>query len=114
STIPASPAIKAEVEEPEDNKENIDAEGEKAPVRPALGSRKSTRSVLIEQQIREFELVTDMLQAAMTADGADDQEQQTINNEATATIAKLKSSLANAREFERIHGRLPTSAELED
>ncbi|EXJ91362.1 hypothetical protein A1O1_04474 [Capronia coronata CBS 617.96] len=117
STIPASPAVKIDVEEPEDNKENASSQGEekpKAPVRPALGSRQSTRSVMIEQKIREFELVNTMLQAAMTADGVEDEEQELIKQEASSTIAKLKSDLAKVREFERVHGRLPTEAELED
>lgn len=114
STIPASPAVKADVEEAEENKENGTRPNKQTAVRPALGSRKSTRSVLIEQQIREFELVNSMLQAAMTADGADDQEQQSVNEEAAATMAKLKSDLAKVREFERSNGRLPTSTELEE
>lgn len=102
----------------EDNKENAGSAGEekkqKTPIRPVLGSRKSTRSVLIEQKIREFELVNTMLQAAMTADGADGEEQESITHEVSSTIAKLKSDLAKVREFEHIHGRVPTEAELED
>ncbi|EXJ93157.1 hypothetical protein A1O3_01714 [Capronia epimyces CBS 606.96] len=119
STIPASPAVKTDGEEPEENKENAAAHGEedeeqKAPVRPSLGSRQSTRSVLIEQKIREFELVNTMLQAAMTADGADGEEKESINQEASSIIAKLKSDLVKVREFERDNGRLPTEAELDE
>lgn len=114
STIPASPAIKSDVEGSGDNKENFDSDVEKKiPTRPALGSRKSTRSVLIEQQIREFELVSSMLQQAIASDGVDDQEQQSINEEAAASIAKLKTDLAKVRQFERENGRLPTESELE-
>ncbi len=69
---------------------------------------------MIEQQIREFELVNSMLQAAMTADGANEQDQESVSQEAAATIAKLKSDLAKVREFERANGRLPTGTELED
>ncbi|EXJ69204.1 uncharacterized protein A1O5_07240 [Cladophialophora psammophila CBS 110553] len=117
STIPASPAVKTGIEDPEDNKENASsAVEEKAAgtARPALESRKSTRSLLIEQRIREFELVNSMLQAAMTADGADEQEQQSMNQDAASKIAKLKSDLAKVREFERTHSRVPTAAELEE
>lgn len=114
STIPASPATKPGAEEAEHNKENAIASTGDKPVRPALGSRKSTRSVLIEQQIREFELVNSMLQAAMASDGANEEEKQNISEEAAATISKLKSDLAKVREFERTHGRLPTNAELEE
>ncbi|KAK5050558.1 hypothetical protein LTR84_003839 [Exophiala bonariae] len=114
STIPASPAIKSDVEESGDNKENFESDVEKKlPTRPALGSRKSTRSVLIEQQIREFELVSSMLQQAIASDGVDDQEQQSINDEAAASIAKLKTDLAKVRQFERENGRLPTESELD-
>lgn len=58
--------------------------------------------------------MNDMLQAAMTADGADASESQSINQEAAATIAKLKLELAKVREFEKTHGRVPTGAELEE
>jgi hypothetical protein len=116
STIPASPSVKPGDEGAEEDKENATEVPKKslAPVRPALGSRKSTRSLLIEQRIREFELVNGMLQAAMTADGADEQEQQTMDQEAAATLAKLKSDLAKVREFERVNGRVPTAAELDE
>lgn len=115
STIPASPAIKSDVEDSGDNKENFESDVEKKPpTRPALGSRKSTRSVLIEQRIREFELVNSMLQQAIASDGVDDHEQQSINEEAAASIAKLKADLAKVRQFERENGRLPTETELED
>ncbi|KEF52156.1 uncharacterized protein A1O9_11782 [Exophiala aquamarina CBS 119918] len=116
STIPASPAIKSDLEHDSgDNKENLHSDVEKKPpTRPALGTRKSTRSVLIEQQIREFELVNSMLQQAIAADGVDDQEQQSINEEAATSIAKLKADLAKVRQFERDNGRLPTETELDD
>ncbi|KAI1625328.1 hypothetical protein EDD37DRAFT_665389 [Exophiala viscosa] len=114
STIPASPVTKGDAQEAEHNKENALSAGVGRPVRPVLGSRKSTRSVLIEQQIREFELVNSMLQAAMASDGADVQEQQSMSENATVTIAKLKTDLAKVREFERRHGRVPTNDELEE
>ncbi|OAP54717.1 hypothetical protein AYL99_11165 [Fonsecaea erecta] len=117
STIPASPAVKAGMEEPDDNKENATSAAEEkaaGTARPPLGSRKSTRSLLIEQRIREFELVNSMLRAAMTADGADEEEQQSMDNDAASKIARLKSDLAKVRAFERTHGRVPTAAELEE
>ena len=117
STIPASPLVKSNAEESDDDKENATSEATlriPVPVRPALGSRKSTRSVLIEQRVREFELVNSMLQAAMTADGIDEEEQQLLDQEAANTIAKLKSDLFKVRGFERSHGRVPTAAELDE
>lgn len=120
STIPASPHVKIDLEDSGDNKENVESDVEKKssaeapqPNRPALGSRKSTRSVLIEQQIREFELVNTMLMQAMASDGTDDQEQQEVNETAAASIAKLKADLIKVRQFERENGRLPTEGELD-
>lgn len=55
-----------------------------------------------------------MLQQAIASDGVDDQEQQSINEGAAASIAKLKTDLAKVRQFERENGRLPTESELVD
>lgn len=67
---------------------------------------------MIEQRIHEFELVNEMLQAAMTVEGMDGDQQQAIGNEAAGTMAKLRDDLVKVREFEQKHGRMPSEAEL--
>lgn len=115
STIPASPAVKTDVEESEDNKENVlSPVPEKAAEQHALEPRKPTQLLLIEHRIHEFELVHTMLQAAMASDGINDEEQEALDTEAANAIAKLHSDLTRVREFERTHGRLPTEAELDE
>ena len=98
----------------DDDKENLGSGAAgKSPSRPPLGSRKSTRTVLIEQRVREFELVHNMLQSAMETEDADDQ-QEVIEQGMSSTMTKLRTDLAKIRQFEKEHGRVPTTDELED
>ncbi|KAK5098208.1 hypothetical protein LTS08_006341 [Lithohypha guttulata] len=81
-------------------------------VRPTLGSRKSTHSVLMEQQFREFELVNRMLQQALNAEGADPDRQEALETEAAETMDKLRNTLGKVRKFEKKNNRAPTEDEL--
>ena len=115
STIPASPAIAARAQQSEDNKENeVSDIGGKSPARPRLGSRKSTRSVLIEQRILEFQLVNKMLHQAMEVEGVDDAEAEKLEKKASDKIDKVRSDLTRIRQFEKENGRTPNEAELAD
>jgi hypothetical protein len=105
STIPDSPAGK--IAASEDDKENT------KPARPPLGERQSTRSVVLQQRMREFELVNEMLQAAIAAeDGGDEAKKEQLENEVSGSMTKLKNDLEKVRAFEKQHGRTPTEAEL--
>ena len=105
STIPASPAVN--IEASEDDKENA------KPARPPLGTRQSTRSVVLQQRVREFELVNEMLQAAMAAeDDGDMKKQERLEEEVSESMTKLRNDIDRVRAFEKQHGRTPTELEL--
>ena len=113
STIQGSPAPRLASKLHEDvTTTDSDASPATRRPRPALGSRKSTNSVLMERRIREFEVVSQMLSQAMTADGADPEERAVMDAEAAETMTKLRTTLTKVRKFEKQHGRMPSEAEL--
>ena len=117
STIPASPAVKIEADTSGHDKENAKPDGlsKSIPKRPTLGTRQSTRSVVMERQIREFELVHEMLQIAAAAEDAGDQARLSMAEDQVAEkMDKLRENLGKIRAFEKKHGRKPTESELED
>ena len=78
-------------------------------MRPALGARKSTMSVTIEQRLREMSVVSTMLRAAMADDGSgDDEIKEEYGNQVDEDLAMLKEKLNTAR---RSEGREPLDAE---
>lgn len=90
STIAASPVAES-------------SEVNEAPIltRPALGSRKSTTSVTMEQRLREMELVNQMLRAAMAEDGdEDDEAKEEYGKKMDETLADLRLELEEARKNE--------------
>ena len=98
STIPASPTsthlIKQEEEKEKDLQSIPVSSKGKGPVRPPLGARQSTRSAALQQKIRECELVNEMLQAAMVAEDAGDEDQkENLTTEVGEAIIHLKANL---------------------
>ena len=91
-------------------------------LRPALGPRKSTMSVTIEQRLREMSLVSTMLRAAMAEDGADDDDvKEEYGNQADEDLALLRSKLEESRRNEgkellniKDNVDLPVTKESED
>ncbi|KAL8669421.1 MAG: hypothetical protein Q9168_005989, partial [Polycauliona sp. 1 TL-2023] len=70
-------------------------------MRPALGTRKSTMSVTIEQRLRDISLVHQMLRVAMANDGDDDDEvKEQYGKEADERLADLRARLEEARAAE--------------
>ena len=118
STIPASPAVKSKSEPADDDKENEVTSGaetstSKGPTRPPLGHRQSTRSAALQQRMREFEIVNEMLQAAMAAeDAGDDIEQTKISEKVEQSMLKLKNDLEKAKAVENGDGHGPEDSEL--
>ena len=55
----------------------------------------------MEQRVREFELVSQMLQQAMTVEGKTPEEQEALKSEAAETMTKLRTTLAKVRKFEK-------------
>ncbi|ERF70471.1 hypothetical protein EPUS_04749 [Endocarpon pusillum Z07020] len=98
STFPASPTSRHVIKQ-EEEKENrlpsIPASSKgKGLVRPSLGTRQSTRSAALQQKIREYELVNEMLQAAMAAeDAGDDDQKENLTTEVGQAIIHLKANL---------------------
>ncbi|KAG7007615.1 hypothetical protein G7Y79_00009g027240 [Physcia stellaris] len=69
--------------------------------RPALGARKSTMSVTIEQRWRELALVGTMLRAAMDDDGTpDNATKEEYGDQADKDLAMLRAKLEEARRNE--------------
>ena len=80
-------------------------------VRPALGARKSTMSVTIEQRLREMSVVSTMLRAAMADDGSgDDEIKEEYGNQVDEDLAMLKEKLNKAR---RSEGKEPLDIEVD-
>ncbi|KAL9119814.1 MAG: hypothetical protein Q9187_003628 [Circinaria calcarea] len=100
NTIPAAPAVaKAQL-----GLSDSVAAGHRTPVkpvRPGLVTRTSTMSVTIEQRLREMQLVSDMLQAAMAEDGdEDDEAKEEYGKRMDETLATLRVKLEEARRNE--------------
>ena len=118
STIPASPNAKSSVQAVDDDKEDgvqpPTSTTKPPPTRPPLGKRQSTRSVALQQRIREYQLVSDMLRLAMATEGEDQHDNEHIAQEAAATMAKLKADLANATAFEKLSGYSSDEAGLQE
>lgn len=99
STIPASPAVKGDAGQSQDEAEKgPTSAGEDVkralPVRPVLGQRQSTRSAAMQQRVREFELVNEMLQVAMAAEEAgDDTQKEITEREVDESMSQLKAKL---------------------
>ena len=75
-------------------------------MRPALGSRKSTMSITIEQRLREMELVHQMIHIAMAEDGGEsDEVKEEYGRKVDESLASLRTKLAEARRNERIADR---------
>ncbi|KAL8664880.1 MAG: hypothetical protein Q9202_002742 [Teloschistes flavicans] len=71
--------------------------------RPALGTRKTTMSVTIEQRLREISVVHQMLQAAMADDGNEDDEvKEAYGKKMDETLAALKVRLQEAKSAEEL------------
>ena len=103
STIPASPAHP--VSESEADRSAEDSRTLGIPARPGLGTRKSTMSVAIEQRLREMELVNQMLKAAMTEEGDEEDEvKEEYGKRMDENLASLRSKLEEAR---RNEGKVP-------
>lgn len=106
-TRPASPAVV----KPQLGLFDLDTASHRKPVklvRPGLVTRTSTMSVTIEQRLREMELVSDMLQAAMAEDGDEDDEvKEEYGKKMDETLASLRVKLEEAK---RNEGKSPVSA----
>jgi hypothetical protein len=92
----------------DDDKENAlesVPEISKRPTRPTIGNRQSTRSVALVERIREFEIVSQMLQVAMAQEGDNEGQEQT-ESEAAITIAKLRANLAQAVDQESVEAQV--------
>lgn len=96
--IPASTAnkqkVKSEYEKENDQESAPENPRGKGLTRPPLVTRQSTRSAAIQQRIREYELVNEMLQAAMAAeDAGDETETENLTTEVEEAITHLKTNL---------------------
>ncbi|RMD40002.1 hypothetical protein DV735_g5115, partial [Chaetothyriales sp. CBS 134920] len=101
-TAAASPSIaQSENLEEEDNKENVDLE-----------SRKSPRSILLEQKLREVELVKESLEHALTEEGTSDAEAEDLSKRLSDVAKGILASLKKFNQFEKEHGRAPSGDEL--
>ncbi|MCJ1305409.1 hypothetical protein MMC08_008223 [Hypocenomyce scalaris] len=108
STIPASPAA-AKNNVIASDTEKTEPSASRKPARPALGTRKSTTSVGIEQRLQEMELVNQMLRAAMAEDGDEDDEvKEEYEKKVDETLASLRMKLEEARRNEAEEGIAPT------
>ncbi|MCJ1377473.1 hypothetical protein MMC17_000568 [Xylographa soralifera] len=99
STIPASP-VPPPAFKSTDAAKSPPAQAMR-PVRPSLGSRKSTMSVTIEQRLQEMELVNEMLKIAMAEDGEEsDEVKEEYGRKVDETLADLREQLEEARRKE--------------
>ncbi|KAL8872393.1 MAG: hypothetical protein Q9174_001972, partial [Haloplaca sp. 1 TL-2023] len=70
-------------------------------MRPTLGTRKSTKSVTIEQRLQEMSIVHEMLRVAMAEDGNGDEQMQEVHGkEMDKNLAMLKDKLKATQEEE--------------
>lgn len=98
STIPASPAADIGVKTKDEKENDLEPVPETSKrrnlVRPPLGPRLSTRSVAMQQRVREYELVNEMLQAAMAAEDAGDEVQEkSLTTAVDDAITHLKANI---------------------
>ncbi|RMZ90101.1 hypothetical protein DV736_g2674, partial [Chaetothyriales sp. CBS 134916] len=101
-TIPDSPSVaQPEHLEVDDNKENVDS-----------GSKKSVRSVMLEQKLREVEFVKQLLERAVTDEVSDDAEAEDLSKKLSDVEEGILASLNKLKQFEKEHGRVPSGDEL--
>ena len=98
STIPASPAVQRS-ETISSNQSSSSKPVETK--RPALVGRSSTKSVTIQQRLKEMELVHSMLSIAMAEDGSEsDEVKEQFGKRADESLTKLRTKLEVARRNE--------------
>ncbi|RMZ77227.1 hypothetical protein DV738_g4476, partial [Chaetothyriales sp. CBS 135597] len=101
-TVAASPSVvQSENLDEEDNKENVDSESSKSP-----------RSVLLEQKLREVELVKESLERALTEEGTNETEAEDLSKRLSDVAKGILASLKKFNQFEKEHGRAPSGDEL--
>jgi chromosome segregation ATPase len=67
---------------------------------------------MIEQRLREYQAVSEMLQAAMADTEVENEEKEKMARKADENMVRLRADLQRARAYEAKHGRMPTDAEL--